>query len=225
VKQRVRYYLFPRDAYFVPSSRRLVDLLETMDRDMDLGLQVGGTFEGSFRERASEESEEERVLEVTSFQDFVMESGDLSGELREIQVSLGRPGRELLRDLETEKIEIRGHPSLVMVDLTGVEQARLVCPSCGERHALEGSAQPDPRFYCFQCGGLTPLPDTQLAVEGTDEPLSFPCYRFTILFHGEQEAGLAEHALAPSSSFMGMEALEGSLGCGLRAILVRSAGP
>ena len=232
MKQPARYYLFPREAYFVPSVRRLVGLLEVMDREMDLGFPTGGSFQGFVRVRAPEETTRvedpsAQILDVTSFEDFRTRSDEVSGETKEIQVHLGRPGREpiLSHDLGTKNVDVLGFPSLRMVDVGDVEQARLLCPSCGGRSHFDASfsVRPDPRFYCGQCGALTPLPDTRFAMGETDEGIPFPCYRLVILFDAEAEA-IDQAVLAPAPEVVGIEALESALGCGLRAILVRSPG-
>lgn len=233
MKQPARYYLFPREAYFVPSVRRLVGLLEVMDREMGLGFLAGGSFQGFVRVRAPEETAKvkdpsEQILDLTSFEDFRARSDEVTGEPKEIQVHLGRPGREPLLSyhMRTKNVDVLGFPSLRMVDVGDVEQARLLCPSCGGRSHFDASfsVRPDPRFYCGLCGGLTPLPDTRFAMGETDEGIPFPCYRLVILFDAEAEASSDQAVLAPAPNVVGIEALEGSLGCGLRAILVRSPG-
>lgn len=230
MRHPARYYLFPRDAYFVPSVGRLVDLLEAMDREWELGLESGGSFQGFLRFPAPEGMEKgeqlsQQALESTSFEDFRARCGETIRGPKEIHVQLGRPGREPLLDhgMETKGIEVLVFPSLRMADVRDVEQACLVCPSCGERSHFEASfsVRPDPRWYCGRCGGLTPLPDTRFALGETDEGTVFPCYRSVVLFDGAIEAtGDSVVALLPS--VLGIEALEGALGCGLRAVVVGS---
>ncbi|HEX9722832.1 MAG TPA: hypothetical protein VGC53_00960 [Vicinamibacteria bacterium] len=226
MKHPARYSLFPRDAYFVPSVGRWVDLLEAMDREMDLGLEAGGSFQGFLRAQAPEGTATgEQVLEATSFDDFRARCGEAASEPKEIQVQLGRPGREPLREhgMETKSIEVLVFPSLRMVDVGDVDGVRLVCPSCGERSHFDASfsVRPDPRFYCGRCGGLTPLPDTRLALGERDEGMPFPCYRSVVLFDAEVEAA-GDPVSARAPGVLGIRALEGALGCGLRAVMVRS---
>ena len=228
---QARYYLFPRDAYFVPSLSRLVDLLEVMDREMELGLQAGGLFQGFVRMRRPEEATtaeqpSERILDATSFEDFRARSGKVSGEPKEIQLQLGRPGREPLRshDLGTKNVEVQGFANLRMIDVGDVEPARLSCPSCGQQGPIDASfsVRPDPRYYCGHCGGLTPLPETRLAMAVMEEEIPFPCYRFAMLLDAEGEASPASSVSVSAPSVAGIGAFEGALGCGLRAVLVRS---
>jgi ribosomal protein S27AE len=211
-----------------------MDLLEAIDREMDLGIETGGPFQGFLRVQAPEETAtgddpSQQVLEATSFDDFRKRCGEMASEPKEIpkeiHVQLGRPAREPLREhgMKTESIEVLVFPSLRMVDVGDMEQARLVCPSCGERSHFDAafSVRPDPRFYCGRCGGLTPLPDTRFAVGDTDEGIPFPCYRSVVLFDAEVEAP-GDSVLAPVPGVLGIQALEGALGCGLRAVVVGS---
>jgi hypothetical protein len=171
----------------------------------------------------------QQVLEATSFDDFRARCGEAASEPKEIPkeiyVQLGRPAREPLREhgMETESIEVLVFPSLRMVDVGDMEQARLVCPSCGERSHFDTSfsVRPDPRFYCGRCGGLTPLPDNRFALGEKDEGIPFPCYRSVVLFDAEVEA-TGDTVWAPVSGVIGVQALESALGCGLRAVVVRS---
>jgi len=229
LKHPARYYLFPRDAYFVPSVGRLIDLLEAMDREMKLGMEAGGPFQGFLRVQPPEgmatgDDPSRQVLEATSFDDFRARCGEAASEPKEIQVQLGRPAREPLREhgMETESIEVLVFPSLRMVDVGDMEP-RLVCPTCGEGSHFDASfsIRPDPRFYCGRCGGLTPLPDTRFAVGESDEGIPFPCYRSVVLFDAEVEAA-GDPVWAPVPGVLGIQALEGALGCGLRAVVVRS---
>lgn len=218
----------------MPSAARLLGLLEAMDRELRLGLDEGGAFRAFVRLRSSEEPAEETppdpILDTTSFEDFRLQSGELSGEPKEIQVQLGRPGVEPLRDgqgLETKGVEVLGHPSLRMIDVGGLEETSLLCPSCGERSVFDAafSVQPDPRFYCGRCGGLTPLPETRFAWKEQMEGIPFPCYRFATVFHVEAEADGVEPVSAPAPDVVGIQSMEGALGCGLRAVLVGSPRP
>jgi hypothetical protein len=211
----------------------LIDLLEAMDREMDLGIETGGPFQGFLRVQAPEgatgDDPSQQVLEATSFDDFRARCGEMAIEPKEIPkevyVQLGRPAREPLREygMETDSIEVLIFPSLRMVDVGDMEQARLVCPSCGERSHFDASfsVRPDPRFYCSRCGGLTPLPETRFALGETDEGIPFPCYRSVVLFDAGVEAA-GDAVLAPAPGVLGIQGLEGALGCGLRAVAVRS---
>jgi ribosomal protein S27AE len=229
----------------VPSASRVRQLLDAMDRALELGLQTGGTFWGALRENPPDPDKpgdpppgEGQAFEADTFDEFCERAEKLNG-LEEIQVNLGRPGREPLVDLgvRTERIEVRGYKRLRMVGLAGFEDARQVCPSCEEGHILESSppAHPDPRYYCTVCGGLTPLPETRLSLGGTPSssvPIAFPCYRFGLHFHAaadpDEQAGSAgpteevpRIAVIPSHRFPDVELLEAAVGCGLRAMLVR----
>ena len=209
---------------------RLIDLLEALDRHLELGLEGGGWFQGYLRvetssEEASEEEAGSQALDTTSFDEFRTRFEETSGEPKEIQVQLGRPGREPLADyaMRTTGIEVLVFPSLRMVDVGGLQEARLLCPSCGERSLFDAafSVRPDPRFYCGGCGALTPLPETRFALEEKDDGMPFPCYRSVVVFDAEVEV-TGEPVTAVVPSVLGIEAMEGALGCGLRAVVVRS---
>lgn len=253
MRKPILFYLFPREAYYVPSAGRVTQLLDAMDRTLELGLKTGGTFWGSLRENPPEPDKpgdpppgEGQAFEADSFDEFCERAEKLNG-LEAIHVNLGRPGREPLADIgvgtaktaKTQRIEVRGYKRLRMVGLNGLEGARQVCPPCGEEHPLESSppAHPDPRYYCTVCGGLTPLPETQLLLGGTPSPsvpIAFPCYRFALHFHAaadpdEQDgpkgpvAGVPRVAVISSHRFPDVEILEAAVGCGLRAMLVRAS--
>lgn len=249
VRKPILFYLFPRDAYYVPSASRVRKLLDAMDRTLELGLQTGGTFWGALRENSPEPgkpgdppSGEGQAFEAGSFDEF-RERAEKLNRLEEIQVNLGRPGRDPLAELgvgtaRTERIELRGYKRLRMVGLGSLEDARQMCPSCEEGQPLENShpAHPDPRYYCTVCGGLTPLPETRLSLGGTQSqsvPIAFPCYCFVLHFHAatdpDEQGGPARPAeevprvaVIPSNHFPDLEILEEAVGCGLRGMLVRA---
>ena len=54
MRKPILVYLFPRDAYYVPSASRVRRLLDAMDRTLELGLQTGGTFWVALRENPPE---------------------------------------------------------------------------------------------------------------------------------------------------------------------------
>ncbi len=185
---------------------------------------------------------EGQAFEASNYDEFRERAENLNG-LEEIQIKLGPPGREPLVELgvgtaKTERIEVRGYKRLRMVGLGDLKDARQVCPSCGEGQPLGNShpARPDPRYDCSVCGGLTPLPDTRLSLGGTESqsvPIAFPCYRFALHFHGvadpDEQGGptgpakeVPRVAAIPSSRFPDVEAFEAAVGCGLRAMLVRT---
>ena len=245
VRKPILFYLFPRDAYYLPSASRVRKLLDAMDRTQALGLQTGGTFWGALRESPPKPNKpgdpqpgEGQAFEAGSFEEFRERAEKLNG-LEEIQVNLGRPGREPLAELgvRTKRIEVRGYKRLRMVGLGSLEGAHQVCPSCEEGQPLENSrpAHPDPRYYCTVCGGLTPLPETRLSLGGTQSqsvPIAFPCYCFALHFHAaadpDEQGGPSEPAeevpriaVIPSNRFPDLEILEEAVGCGLRAMLVR----
>ena len=249
MRKPILFYLFPRDAYYVPSASQVSKLLDAMDQAMELGLQAGGTFWGALRETPPEPDKpgdpppgEGQAFEASHYDEFRERAQHLNA-LEEIQVNLGRPGREPLTELgvgtaqtpRTARIEVRGYKKFRMVGLGSAENALQVCPTCEEGQSLRDShpGRPDPRYYCTACGSLTPLPETRLSLAGMEaEPVSiaFPCYRFVLHFHadagvdGEGGAGgpaVPRVEVIPSRRFPDTELLEAAVGCGLRAMLVR----
>ena len=161
VRKPILFYLFPKDAYYVPSAARVGQLLEAMDQTLELGLRAGATFWGVLRENPPEPDKpgdpppgEGQAFEASNYDEFRERAENLNG-LEEIQIKLGPPGREPLVELgvgtaKTERIEVRGYKRLRMVGLGDLKDARQVCPSCGEGQPLGNShpARPDPRYDC-----------------------------------------------------------------------------